>query len=57
MAEDNELLTEIQTLLFGVVGFGVDLVIGVDDITRATLVEHIDGLALAVEQPSSFNQI
>lgn len=56
MAEDKELLTETQSLLFGVAGFGVDLVVRVDDITRATLGEDIFGLDLAVEQPSVFDQ-
>lgn len=37
--------------------FGVDLVVGIDDITRAILGEDIVGLDLAIEHPSGFDQV
>ena len=38
-------------------GFGVDLIIRVDDLARVTLDKDVSRLDLAVDQPSGFDQV
>lgn len=56
-SKDNSV--EIVLELVGPIGmgFGIDLVIRVDDITRAILGKDIVGLDLAVEHPSGIDQV